>query len=197
VTWTAYYANTTNTFGTLASPTRTQIATGTFTVTSTLTQYSTQISLPSAANTGVEIVFTVGAQTSGTWTIGNVQLEKGSVATAFDVRSIGTELGLCQRYCPVIDGSTGYLELPGYMSNSTGGNVIYFYPVTPRALPTGITVTGTYVASSSVATSATLAFQSANFGSAGITVTTSGQVANCGMIIQGTSAKIIFNGCEL
>ena len=46
VTWTAYYADTTDTFGTLASPTRTQIATGTFTVTSTLTRYSTQISIP-------------------------------------------------------------------------------------------------------------------------------------------------------
>jgi hypothetical protein len=115
VTWTAYYANTTDTFGTLASPTRTQIATGTFTVTSTLTNYSTQISLPSAANTGVEIVFTVGAQTSGTWTIDNVQLEKGSVATAFDVRSVGTELALCQRYY-----ETGYYTAGYYWATSWG-----------------------------------------------------------------------------
>jgi len=64
VTWTAYYANTADTFGTLASPTRTQIATGTFTVTSTLTRYSTQISIPAAATTGIEVVLTVGAQTS-------------------------------------------------------------------------------------------------------------------------------------
>jgi hypothetical protein len=98
VTWTAYYANTADTFGTLASPTRTQIATGTFTVNSTLTNYSTQISIPSAATTGIEIVFTVGAQTSGTWVIGNVQLEKGSTATSFDYRPYGTELALCQRY---------------------------------------------------------------------------------------------------
>jgi hypothetical protein len=98
VTWTAYYATTADTFGTLASPTRTQIATGTFTVNSTLTNYSTQISIPSAATTGIEIVFTVGAQTSGTWVIGNVQLEKGSTATSFDYRPYGTELALCQRY---------------------------------------------------------------------------------------------------
>ena len=38
VTWTASYANTSDTFGSLASPTVTQIATGTFTVTSTRTQ---------------------------------------------------------------------------------------------------------------------------------------------------------------
>ena len=98
MTWTAYYANTTDAFGTLASPTRTSIATGTFTVTSTLTQYTTNISMPANAINGVEIVFTVGAQTSGTWTIGSVQLEKGSTATSFDYRPYGTELALCQRY---------------------------------------------------------------------------------------------------
>ena len=84
VTWTAYYANTADTFGTLASPTRTQIATGTFTVTSTVTNYNAQISIPAAATTGIEIVFTVGAQTSSIWVIGNVQLEKSSTATSFD-----------------------------------------------------------------------------------------------------------------
>ena len=98
VTWTAYYATTADTFGTLASPTRTQIATGTFTVTSTLTRYSTQISIPAAATTGIEVVFTIGAQTSGTWVVGDIQLEKGSTATSFDYRPYGTELALCQRY---------------------------------------------------------------------------------------------------
>jgi hypothetical protein len=98
VTWTAFYATTADAFGTLASPTRTQIATGTFTVTSSLATYSAQISVPSAATTGIEIVFTVGAQISGTWTIDNVQLEAGSTATDFERRPIGAELALCQRY---------------------------------------------------------------------------------------------------
>ena len=105
VTWTAFRADTTDAFGTLASPTRTQIATGTFTVTSSLATYSAQISVPSAATTGIEIVFTVGAQTSGTWTIDNVQLEQGSTATDFERRPIGTELGLCQRYYEIASGS--------------------------------------------------------------------------------------------
>jgi len=98
VTWTAYYATTTDTFGTLASPTRTQIATGTFTVTSTLTQYNAQISIPSAATTGIEIVFTVGAQTSGTWQLGLVQLELGSSATGYEYVNYQTSLANCQRY---------------------------------------------------------------------------------------------------
>ena len=122
VTWTAYYANTADTFGTLASPTRTQIATGTFTVTSTLTRYSAQIFIPSAAITGVEIVFSVGAQTSGTWTIDNVQLEAGPLATPFERRMIGQELINCQRYFASINGAIGagselntsaaYIKLP-------------------------------------------------------------------------------------
>ena len=108
VTWTAYYANTADTFGTLASPTRTQIATGTFTVTSTVTRYSASISIPAAATTGIEIVFTVGAQTSGTWTIGDVQLEVGNTATPFERRSYGQELALCQRYYCRINANAQY-----------------------------------------------------------------------------------------
>ena len=98
IAWTAYYATTADTFGTLASPTKTQFATGTFTVNSTLTTYSTHISVPSAAITGIEIVFTVGAQISGTWTIGNVQWELGSVATPFERLPPAVSLALCQRY---------------------------------------------------------------------------------------------------
>jgi hypothetical protein len=98
VTWTASYANTADTFGTIGTPTKTQIATGTFTVTSTLTQYTANIAVPAAATTGIEILFTVAAQTSGTWQIGNAQLEVGSVATPFERRQYGQEVALCQRY---------------------------------------------------------------------------------------------------
>jgi hypothetical protein len=100
VTWTANYATSADTWSA-----KTQIATGTFTITSTLTNYSAQINIPAAATTGIEILFTVGAQTSGTWIIGNAQLEKGSAATTFDYRSNVTEFQLCQRYCQVFKGS--------------------------------------------------------------------------------------------
>ena len=115
VTWTVYYANTSDTFGTLASPTRTQISTGTFTVNSTLSRYSTQIFIPSAATTGIEIVFSVGAQTSGTWTIDNVQLEAGPLATPFERRNIAQELVNCQRY---YSKSYAINTVPGTVTNS-------------------------------------------------------------------------------
>lgn len=132
VTWTAFYANTADTFGTLASPTRTQIATGTFTVNSTVTTYTTNISIPAAATTGIEILLTVGAQTSGTWTIGNMQLEKGSTATSFDYRPYGTELALCQRY--FFKAST--ICLGFNLSASHGYNSSIRFPVTMRSAPT-------------------------------------------------------------
>lgn len=137
VTWTAYYANTTDVFGSIASPTRTQIDTGTFTVDSTVTRYSAQIAVPSGATTGVEVVFSVGAQTSGTWTIGDVQLESGSVATDFERRPIDVELLRCQRYYDkeVMPDFRGY--------NVSPGNVLSTHlstPVVMRAAPS-ITVT--------------------------------------------------------
>ena len=133
VTWTANYATTTDTFGTIGTPSKTQIATGTFTVTSTLTRYSVNISVPSAATTGIEILFTVGAQTSGTWDIGNVQFEAGSAATPFERRQYGQELALCQRYYEIF-GIT--------MTSGTTYYIPYPYKVTKRAAPTLALVAG-------------------------------------------------------
>lgn len=129
VTWTAYYANTKDTFGTLASPTVTQFATGSFTVNSTVATYTTQIAVPSAATTGIQIVFSVGAQTSGTWTIGNVQLAAGATASPFQFRQYGDELLLSQRY---------YFQEAVYVSNLLSGYGISFvnYPAEMRVAPT-------------------------------------------------------------
>jgi hypothetical protein len=144
VTWTAYYANTADTFGTLASPTRTQIATGTFTVTSTLTNYNAQISIPAAATTGIEIVFTVGAQTSSIWVIGNVQLEKGSTATSFDYRPYTTELALAQRYYFRAQADdTSYLFGVGSATTTTAAAFVGNYPVPMRITPTALEQNGT------------------------------------------------------
>jgi hypothetical protein len=127
----------------LAAPTVTQIATGTFTVSATSANYSAQISIPAAATTGIQIVFTVGAQTSGTWTIGNVQLEKSSVATSFDVRSYGTELALAQRYYFRNTQTSLILAETGFAPNTTILRAITKYPVPMRTAPIALEQTGT------------------------------------------------------
>ena len=146
VTWTASYATTTaDTFGTIGTPTKTQIATGTFTVTSTLTQYTANIAVPAAATTGIEILFTVGAQISGTWQIGNAQLEVGTVATPFERRMYGQELALCQRYYEksynnsvavptAVTAGTGQLFVNAIASGATVNTVNF--AVSKRASPT-------------------------------------------------------------
>jgi hypothetical protein len=143
VTWTANYATTANTFGTIGTPTKTQIATGTFTITSTVTQYAVQIAIPAAATTGIEILFTVGAQTSGTWTIGNPQIELGASATTFDARPLGTELALCQRYFQINGGTSGFPFVQGAVNAANDTRASFPFPVSMRATPT-TTIAGTW-----------------------------------------------------
>ena len=145
VTWTASYATTTaDTFGTIGTPTKTQIATGTFTVSSTLTNFTTSFAVPAAATTGIEILFTVGAQTSGTWTIGNVQLEAGLVASSFENREYGDLLRACQRYfCKTYDTNT----LPGTVTSNGSilgiANGIAARPVVNWVFPVSMRIAAT------------------------------------------------------
>ncbi len=133
ITWTAYYANTADTFGTLASPTRTQIATGSFSISSTEATYSAQINVSASATTGIEIVFTGGALLgSQTLTIGDVQLEPGGVATPFEHRMINAELAMCQRYfASFYSAMYGYDDVPGQVFQGTHVS----FPVVMRTIP--------------------------------------------------------------
>ena len=202
VTWTASYATSANTWSA-----KTQIATGTFTVTSTLTNYSAQISIPAAATTGIEILFTVGAQTSGTWVIGNAQLEKGSTATSFDYRDYGRELILCQRYLPAFNATTADYPLPaiGQVYSTTQALIVYNFIVQPRVAPTGITVNNqTYFsltqASSARSTTTALAFNNGTLLGGVMTATVaSGLVAGNVTFLwsSNATAQILWTGCEL
>ena len=99
VTWEIFRPTTTaDTHGTISSPTQTLIASGTWTVTSTLTRYSTTVALPTDVSNGLEVRIRVGAQTSGTWVIARPKLEEGSSITAFASEDIAIELVKCQRY---------------------------------------------------------------------------------------------------
>lgn len=110
VTWTAYYptgsaisgADGTKAFGTIGSPTKTQIATGTFTVSSTEDRYAAHITLPAVAKNGLEIVLTVGAQTSGTLTATEWQVENGTIDAVdviFEVLPIALVRSICEEFC--------------------------------------------------------------------------------------------------
>jgi hypothetical protein len=84
------------------------------------------------------------ATNEATFYITGVQLEKGSVATPFEFRSIGQELGLCQRYFEV-----GLARNAVMWSGQTAASVASYYGnkgfgVTKRASPT-CTFTGEVV----------------------------------------------------
>jgi hypothetical protein len=120
-------------FGSLASPTKAQFATGSWTINSTITRYSAQIAVPAAATTGIEIVFSVGSQTSGTWTIGNVKLEPGSTPTAPEFKPYDKSLAECLRYYLQIP----YNELPAFEGPmyTSWCNMALALPVPMRTTP--------------------------------------------------------------
>lgn len=136
VTWTAYYATTTDNFSAL-----TQIATGTFTVSATSTRYSASFAVPLAATTGIQINFSVGAQTSGTWVISNPQFEIGAAASAFEQRPIQYELPQCQRYYEVLQNGIYYTSNQ-VNGNYFNGSVTWTYKATKRTSPTVVAASG-------------------------------------------------------
>jgi hypothetical protein len=78
----------------------------------------------------------LAATTGSTWYVTGVQLEVGTTATNFDVRSYGTELALCQRYCYKVSSTSSYTRY-GNGANPTGStsDPIVFFPTAMRAPP--------------------------------------------------------------
>ena len=143
--------------------------------------------------------------TSGaTFYITGVQLEKGSTATSFDYRPYGTELSLCQRYLPVASAGDPYY---GYSYATTASIVGYYFKVTPRVTPTGITTSAmsnftltSGVAGTGAPTAITLGLSGTNSCEIAVTNTvgTPTLVAGQGARLSlGASGQILFNGCEL
>ena len=88
------------------------------------------VTLDGTAN--VEVEFTASG---GTATLQNVQLEAGSVASAFERRPIGTELALCQRYYYQTDSVP---DIFGISFSATIGVFYQIFPVTMRITPTPV-----------------------------------------------------------
>jgi hypothetical protein len=85
------------------------------------------------------------ATNGATFYITGVQLEKGSTATSFDYRPIGTELQLCQRYYEVTtyDPST-YALMGAPLNVFTNQWHMFNYKVTKRATPTFAIASGAW-----------------------------------------------------
>jgi hypothetical protein len=107
-------------------------------ITTTWTKYTTTITLPVIAsglsvieeNNFFQIVFNFQTSSTFTFDIAQVQLEEGSVATPFELRPIGTELALCQRY---------YEKLSGPIQDngsSTTAVMTWQFKERKRAIPT-------------------------------------------------------------
>lgn len=101
VGWEIFYATTENTWGTVAAPTRTSIASGTFSVTSTETLFKSEnITMPSGAVTGLEVIFScAGMVNTQVLTFAEAKLEEGAASTPFETPPIATVLSDCERYC--------------------------------------------------------------------------------------------------
>lgn len=101
---------------------------GSVTVSPVLSRKYVSFTVPAGAVNGLDIAIGFGAQTSGNFEIGNVQLETGTLPTYFENRSRAAEFVLAQRYYEV--GQTG-------MKCPVAGTMQFVHPfkVTKRIAP--------------------------------------------------------------
>jgi len=139
VTWTAYYANTTNTFSS-----KTSIATGTITITSTPTIYTFSFNAGSSAANGVAIEFTTGALVAAaTLQYSGVQLEAGTIATPYEFNQYQVQLAQCQRYYQQFKpGANNLAYGPGWCPSNNTAILMLPLAIPLRGTPT-LTTTGT------------------------------------------------------
>ena len=143
VIWEVFRPTTTdNVHGTIATPTQTLIASGTFTVNSTLTRYSATFALPDLASRGLEVRLRVGAQTSGTWVVSRLQLEEGSVATDFNCGDYSQELEKCLRYFEIKPFLQSFIALCQEISVFYSGGSDYLAQKFAIPVISGMTWTG-------------------------------------------------------
>jgi hypothetical protein len=156
----------------------------------------------------------IAGQTAGTTmsvefntgTLGKVQLEAGTIATAFEDRHIGIELDLCKRYCPVIKPSAANGTVgTGQCTGTTSAQIFVPFTVAPRVAPTSLTVSAFsdwYITNAAYASFAasniTIGYTDVTGANVGFVVSGSMVAGNATvMAASNTNARIIFNGCEL
>ena len=119
--------------------------------------------------------------------IADVQLEIGSVATAFEFRPYQQELDLCQRYCYVPLANNPYDVFGNGYINADAGLIAFIFvplPVTMRIAPTfTVTTVGSFALQTGAATITALTDLTqtrANYNSSWLSATVGGDVGSVG-----------------
>jgi hypothetical protein len=145
---------------------------------------------------------------NATWYITGVQLEVGSVATPFERRPFGAELALCQRYLPAFNlSNTEVLPAIVNITTTSAGYGIVNFSVIARVPPTaiGVSAVGDFnlnvlgVANSVCTDISFNSISSAYAGTFVVTGTGALYTVNQAAFLRcnGTSARLLFLGCEL
>ena len=149
-------------------------------------------SYATGATGSYSMVGTLGA----TWSISNIQLEKGSTATPFEFRHYGQELALCQRYYwqdPNGVGGTGFIN-----TTTTAQTVNISFPTTMRVSPPSVTYVsaGGIDSNTSSLTTTGASYMHSSLTSAEIGITTAASLGTAGMacivrnLVVGFSAEL-------
>jgi hypothetical protein len=148
------------------------------------------------------------ATVANTFQITAIQIEAGSVATAFQTATgtIQGELAACKRYLPSVLVGSGN-SLTGYATSTTNSYVCAQFDVQARVAPTGLTVSGSsytlFAGGGGSGTPTAIAFDSAGVNSTLIQVTTTAGsptlAGNNAVALRSTAStsQILFTGCEL
>ena len=134
----------------------------------------------------------------GTIQLANLQLEEGTMATAFDKRPYATDLALCQRYLPSFSAEQG--TLLGMAGTATLVSATVQLCVPPRVVPNGVYVIGSwYTNTNATQDAATVTFTGYGGGFyASFSIGTSRFSGNQCVLLNGAAgAKLLFTGCEL
>jgi len=110
---------------------------------------------PTAQSLALQLISTGSTVNGATFQVTGVQLEKGSVATPFEVRPYATELALCQRYYWAHQGG-GTVKMSPDSNNSSNRFFSSFFPVTMRASPTPTATVSTGGPGANYGTTATM-----------------------------------------
>lgn len=190
----------------------TQIESQNVTITSTLTRYTvtSSVVMPANAANGLYLEFVSGGNLgTGTITLTGVQLETGQYAGAFQSRPHGLELALCQRYLPVVNYNGGGDRFLSPATSTTASVVTVPFMVTPRVVPTNVTVSSAShftlynYANGTSGNPTAIALSVAGLFNASLSVTTTAGSPTLAagnpvaLYASNAAAQIQFTGCEL